>query len=414
MCLPFSFCISQTWSFETPSDAEQCTKKRKWVALSAKERQRKSARERKRALPRTKLPTTRFGNSQLVFGCQCLRGQRATGPRASEREEGLWEGGFSEVFRGLWKVFRGPLRDTLRGRFPSRRLSVLLPLIVLPLEHSPTGNAFGVGPFYFPISVRCFGPFVCFSFLPSGWRKRGVEFKGGVAFMTVLAVLMVLAVLQSTLPSFRLSYKIHDQQPTVTVLKVLAVSAVVAVSVVTATPLKLNPAFPSSRWIQRTRTHRWLSAEKNKGGWKTQGRGKHTIKPLPKNGLDPPTYDTFPPLPICSRHVILFGGDGHRPDKSHFLRPPKSYVSSPPPKIARCFFPPFAISQLARLVICRWGDRTGNRKTTKVTRKWLKNDFSGPKGKWLKNAQNPRTEKSCFSNRALVKAIFEVIKLLWM
>ena len=50
----------------------------------------------------------------------------------------------------------------------------------------------------------------------------------------------VLAVLQSTLPSPRLSYKIQEQEATVTVL------AVMAVSVVTATPLRLNPPFPSS------------------------------------------------------------------------------------------------------------------------------------------------------------------------
>ena len=43
----------------------------------------------------------------------------------------------------------------------------------------------------------------------------------------------VLAVLKSTLPSFGLSYKIHLNEATVTVL---AVSAVMAVSVVTATP----------------------------------------------------------------------------------------------------------------------------------------------------------------------------------
>ena len=42
--------------------------------------------------------------------------------------------GFLEVFRVFLEVFRGPLKDPLRGRFPSQRLSVLLPLIVLPLE----------------------------------------------------------------------------------------------------------------------------------------------------------------------------------------------------------------------------------------------------------------------------------------
>ena len=30
----------------------------------------------------------------------------------------------------------------------------------------------------------------------------------------------------------------------------------------------------------------------------------------------------FPP-PLCLRNVILLRGNGHRPDKSHFLRPPK-------------------------------------------------------------------------------------------
>ena len=53
----------------------------------------------------------------------------------------------------------------------------------------------------------------------------------------------------------------------------------------------------------------------------------------------------FPP-PICSRHVIFFGGNGHRPDKSHFLRPPKLilegalYSTSPPPKSHHMFCPP--------------------------------------------------------------------------
>ena len=52
--------------------------------------------------------------------------------------------------------------------------------------------------------------------------------------MTVLAVLTALAVLVNSLPSFCWSYKIRNQEATVTVL------AVLAVSVVTATPLKLN------------------------------------------------------------------------------------------------------------------------------------------------------------------------------
>ena len=45
----------------------------------------------------------------------------------------------------------------------------------------------------------------------------------GVAFMTVLAVLTVWAVLESTLPSFCLSYKIQHHKATVAVLTVLAV-----------------------------------------------------------------------------------------------------------------------------------------------------------------------------------------------
>ena len=61
--------------------------------------------------------------------------------------------------------------------------------------------------------------------------------------MMVLAVLTVLAVLESTLPSFCLSSKMQCQETPVMVLRVLAVSAVVAVSVVTATPLKLKPPF---------------------------------------------------------------------------------------------------------------------------------------------------------------------------
>ena len=59
--------------------------------------------------------------------------------------------------------------------------------------------------------------------------KGGVSLRG-VAFMIVLAVLTVLAVLESTLPSFCLPYKIQCQET------VLAVSAVVAVSVVMTTP----------------------------------------------------------------------------------------------------------------------------------------------------------------------------------
>ena len=59
-------------------------------------------------------------------------------------------------------------------------------------------------------------------------------------------------------------------------------------------------------------------SETNTRGWKTQERGKHTIKPLPKNGFGPPPpYDTFPP-PLCFRPVVFLRGNWHRPGKSHF------------------------------------------------------------------------------------------------
>ena len=90
-----------------------------------------------------------------------------------------------------------------------------------------------------------------------------------------------------------------------------------------------------------------------KGGGGTQGRGKHAIKPLPKNGFGPP------PLMIrfpCSRNVIFHRVNGLRPDKSHFLRPPKLDLEGhfmvrfppPPPKSHDTFCPPpFANSQEA-------------------------------------------------------------------
>ena len=86
--------------------------------------------------------------------------------------------------------------------------------------------------------------------------------------------------------------------------------------------------------------------EKQRGG-ETQGRGKHTINPLPKNGFGPPPLMIQFPPPLCSRNVILLRGNGHRPDKSHFLRPPKLVLEGapygtfpPPPQIARYVLPP--------------------------------------------------------------------------
>ena len=77
-----------------------------------------------------------------------------------------------------------------------------------------------------------------------------------------------------------------------------------------------------------------------------------------------------PPPPFCSRNVILLRGNGHRPDKSHFLRPPKLgleghfKVRFPPPPQNRttrfaplCEFPIFRDTfrhyfALFRLKIC--------------------------------------------------------------
>ena len=75
-------------------------------------------------------------------------------------------------------------------------------------------------------------------------EKGGLSLRG-VAFMAVLAVLTALAVLESALPTFCLSYKMQHNEPTVVVLTALAVKAVMTVLVMTATPLKLNPPFPS-------------------------------------------------------------------------------------------------------------------------------------------------------------------------
>ena len=46
--------------------------------------------------------------------------------------------------KGTSEVFGGPLRDPLGGRFSSRRLSVLLPQIVSPLNLSPTKGPFSI------------------------------------------------------------------------------------------------------------------------------------------------------------------------------------------------------------------------------------------------------------------------------
>ena len=102
------------------------------------------------------------------------------------------------------------------------------------------------------------------------------------------------------------------------------------------------------------------SPEKNKGGWKTQGRGKHTIKPLPQNGLDPPTYDTFS-LPVCSHNVISLEGTGTDQTNPTFgtlqnwLWRAHSMVRFPPKNRTIRFAPPLTVSQLLRRVPRRGG-----------------------------------------------------------
>ena len=80
--------------------------------------------------------------------------------------------------------------------------------------------------------------------------------------------------------------------------------------------------------------------EKQRGG-ENSGEGKAYHKTPPqKRFWTPPLMIRFPP-PLCLRNVILLRGNGHRPDKSHFLRPPKLvlegvlYGTFPSPKIAR-------------------------------------------------------------------------------
>ena len=89
-------------------------------------------------------------------------------------------------------------------------------------------------------------------------------------------------------------------------------------------------------WIQR----------KTKGGGNS-GEGKTYHKSPPQKWFwTPPLMIRFPP-PLCSRNVILLRGNGHRPDKSHFLRPPKLVLEGvlygtfppPPPKSHDTFCP---------------------------------------------------------------------------
>ena len=88
---------------------------------------------------------------------------------------------------------------------------------------------------------------------------------------------------------------------------------------------------------------------KKMGGGETQGRGKHKAPPQ-KRFWTPPLMIRFP---LSSRNVILLTGNGHKPDKSHFLRPPKLgleglYSTFSPPKNRTIRFapPPLRIPNL--------------------------------------------------------------------
>ena len=88
-----------------------------------------------------------------------------------------------------------------------------------------------------------------------------------------------------------------------------------------------------------------------KGGWKTQGRGEHTIRPSPKTVLDPLplSYDT-PPLCLSMRPVISLKGNESRPDQSHFLRPPRVVLEG---ALYDTFPPPFPKSHDTFPPVCR-------------------------------------------------------------
>ena len=76
----------------------------------------------------------------------------------------------------------------------------------------------------------------------------------------------------------------------------------------------------SNRFHCEVKHKKHFSLREKERGWKTKGRGKQAIKPLPKNGFPPPMIRCPPPL-FMPCHFLR--GNGHRPDQSHFLSPPK-------------------------------------------------------------------------------------------
>ena len=115
--------------------------------------------------------------------------------------------------------------------------------------------------------------------------------------------------------------------------------------------------FGSFKTICRTLsklTCQQILREKQRGG-ENSGEGKTYHKAPPqKRFWATPLMIRFPP-PLCSRNVILLRGNGHRPDESHFLRPPKLVLEgglystfSPPPPQNRTirFAPPLRIPKI--------------------------------------------------------------------
>ena len=90
-------------------------------------------------------------------------------------------------------------------------------------------------------------------------------------------------------------------------------------------------------------------------GVENSGEGRTYNKTPPQKRFwnpPPPPMIRFPP-PVCSRAVIFLRGNGHKPDQSHFLSPPRLVLEGalygtfppPPPNRTIRFAPPLAISQ---------------------------------------------------------------------
>ena len=140
----------------------------------------------------------RFGTSHRILQGAPQRGRQLYFTFPSLERQRFLEvlRDFSEVFRDFLEVFRGPLRDPSQRQISSQRLSVLLPLIVLPLELSPTSapdplfkalkaalltlrvatpsssTASKMGPAHFPTVLRPLPNLECRKW---GFKRRGLK-----------------------------------------------------------------------------------------------------------------------------------------------------------------------------------------------------------------------------------------------